>query len=84
MEDVYRVEVKETAVPPPQKQPAKKSQPQNKLRKFVAKNSAGLRIRSLPTLQSEQIGVLKPGGVISLVDEVKCNKFTPYLDFYLS
>lgn len=58
-------------MPPPQKLLTRKSQPQNKLRKFVAKNSAGLRIRSLPTLQSEQVGIVKPGGVISLVDEVR-------------
>lgn len=71
LEDVYRLEVKETGIPPPQKPVARKSQPQNKLRKFVAKNSAGLRIRTLPTLQSEQISLVKPGGVISLVDEVR-------------
>jgi hypothetical protein len=41
------------------------------MRKFVAKNSAGLRVRAHPTLQSEQLGVIKPEGVISFVEEVR-------------
>ena len=41
------------------------------MRKFVAKSSAGLRIRSHPTLQSEQIGMVKPGGIVSFVDKVQ-------------
>jgi len=44
----------------------KKSQ----IRKFIGENSAGLRIRVLPSLQSKQIGVIKPGTCISIVDEV--------------
>ena len=40
------------------------------MRKFVAKYSAGLRVRAHPTLQSEQLGVIKPEGVISFVEEV--------------
>lgn len=72
LEEIYRVEVKEGGVPPPsQKASAKKPQPPNKLRKFIAKNSAGLRIRSHPTLQSEQIGIVKMNGVISFIDEVR-------------
>lgn len=71
LEEVYRVEVKEAGEPPPsQKSSIKKTQPQNKLRKFIAKNSAGLRIRSHPTLQSEQVGIIKMDGVISFIDEV--------------
>ncbi|KAG8539741.1 hypothetical protein GDO81_020444, partial [Engystomops pustulosus] len=40
------------------------------VRKFVAKDSAGLRIRSHPSLQSEQIGVVKVNGTIAFVDEI--------------
>lgn len=70
LEEVYRVEVKEAGMPPPtQRSSVKKSQPQNKLRKFIAKNSAGLRIRSHPTLQSEQVGIVKMDGIISFIDE---------------
>lgn len=71
LEEVYRTEVKETGIPPPpQKMSLEKSQPQNKLRKFRAANSAGLRIRSHPTLQSEQVGIIKMDGIISFIDEV--------------
>lgn len=70
LEDVYRIEVKEANIPPPPKKSLKKGQPTNKLRKFMTKNSAGLRIRSHPTLQSEQVGILKMGGIISFIDEV--------------
>ena len=41
----------------------------NRLRKFIAKPSAGLRIRIHPTLQSEQIGVVPVEGTISIDDE---------------
>lgn len=72
LEEVYRTEVKEAGVPPPtQKILSEKSQPQNKLRKFRAANSAGLRIRSHPTLQSEQVGIVKMDGIISFIDEVE-------------
>lgn len=40
------------------------------LRKFVQKYSAGLRARTNPSLQSEQMGVIPPEGIISFVDEV--------------
>lgn len=40
------------------------------IRKFVAKDSAGLRIRSHPSLQSEQIGIVKVNGTITFIDEV--------------
>lgn len=49
-EEIYRVDVEE------------KKRPPNKLRKYIAKNSAGLRIRLQPTLQSEQYD-----GIISLI-----------------
>lgn len=72
LEEVYRVDVKEAGVPPPPQKPSiKKTQPPNKLRKFVSKNSAGLRIRSHPTLQSEQVGIVKMDGIISFIDEVE-------------
>lgn len=72
LEEVTRIEVKEAGIlpPPPQKSSLQKSQPQNKLRKFRAANSAGLRIRSHPTLQSEQVGIIKMDGIISFIDEV--------------
>lgn len=71
LEEVYRTEVKEAGIPPPpQKVSSEKSQPQNKFRKFRAANSAGLRIRSHPTLQSEQVGIIMQDGIISFIDEV--------------
>ncbi len=42
-----------------------------RLRKFIARPSAGLRIRVHPTLQSEQIGVLPVDGVVAIVDEMQ-------------
>ncbi|KAG8452232.1 hypothetical protein GDO86_004144 [Hymenochirus boettgeri] len=48
----------------------KSEPPPNKVRKFVAKDSAGLRIRSHPSLQSEQIGIVKVNGTIAFVDEI--------------
>ncbi|XP_044762914.1 E3 ubiquitin-protein ligase MYCBP2 [Coccinella septempunctata] len=73
MEEVFRVEVKEPpqGMTPPSQQTAKKNNYQpNKLRKFVAKNSAGLRIRAHPSLQSEQIGVVHVNGTIAFIDEI--------------
>ncbi|XP_035827428.1 E3 ubiquitin-protein ligase MYCBP2 isoform X3 [Aplysia californica] len=66
--DGFKVEVKEPPQGAPPPVTAQKSQPP-KTRKFVAKYSAGLRIRVSPTLQSEQIGVVPPNCVISFVDE---------------
>ena len=40
------------------------------MRKFVGGWSAGLRIRLSPSLQSEQVGIIKPDGIISFIDEV--------------
>ncbi|KAL9885814.1 MYC binding protein highwire isoform 2-T2 [Glossina fuscipes fuscipes] len=72
LEEVYRVEVKEGSAPPPtHKRVMKNSQTPNRLRKFHTKNTAGLRIRSHPTLQSEQVGVVKLNGVISFIDEIE-------------
>lgn len=73
MEEQFKVEVKEPpqGMTPPSQNLAKKSihQP-SKLRKFVAKNSAGLRIRAHPSLQSEQIGVVHVNGTIAFIDEI--------------
>lgn len=37
---------------------------------FAKKNSAGLRVRAQPSLQSEQIGLITHEAVITYVDEV--------------
>lgn len=69
----FKVEVKEPpqGITPPSQNTVKKSTHQpNKLRKFVAKNSAGLRIRTHPSLQSEQIGIVHVNGTIAFIDEV--------------
>lgn len=57
-------------VPPNQNTNKKSSNQPSKVRKFVAKNSAGLRIRAHPSLQSEQIGVVHVNGTIVFIDEV--------------
>lgn len=73
MPQEFKVEVKEPphGMTPPNQNPMKKlSQQPNKLRKFVAKPSAGLRIRSHPSLQSEQIGVVPVNGTIAFIEEI--------------
>ena len=45
------------------------------MRKFVAQYSSGLRVRLNPSLQSEQVGIIKPNGIISFIDEVPFNFF---------
>nr|XP_033805293.1 E3 ubiquitin-protein ligase MYCBP2 isoform X3 [Geotrypetes seraphini] len=58
-------------IPPGTQSIKPKAEPQpNKVRKFVAKDSAGLRIRSHPSLQSEQIGIVKVNGTITFIDEI--------------
>ena len=42
----------------------------NRLRQFIAKPSAGLRIRLHPTLQSEQIGIVPVDGTLTIIDEL--------------
>ncbi|XP_053398701.1 E3 ubiquitin-protein ligase MYCBP2-like isoform X4 [Mercenaria mercenaria] len=68
--ETYKMEVKEPpkGVTPPTQ--SLKRQQRKQMRKFVGKNSAGLRVRTNPSLQSEQIGIVKPEGVISFMDEV--------------
>ncbi|KAK4876736.1 hypothetical protein RN001_009242 [Aquatica leii] len=73
MEEVFKVEVKEPPqgiTPPTQNLSKKPTHQPSKLRKFVAKNSAGLRIRTHPSLQSEQIGVVHVNGTIAFIDEI--------------
>ncbi|XP_076245488.1 MYC binding protein highwire [Calliopsis andreniformis] len=73
MEDTYKVEVKEPpqGMQPPTQNIVKKPQQQpSRLRKFVAKNSAGLRIRAHPSLQSEQIGFVGVNDTIAFIDEI--------------
>lgn len=70
---VFKVEVKEPPqgmLPPTQNLSKKPVHQPSKLRKFVAKHSAGLRIRTHPSLQSEQIGVVHVNGTIAFIDEV--------------
>lgn len=42
----------------------------SQVRKFSSKDSAGLRVRSHPSLQSEQIGIVHVNGTITFIDEV--------------
>lgn len=42
----------------------------SKLRRFVGRNSAGLRIRASPSLQAEELGRVPPGANIAFVEEV--------------
>uniref|UniRef100_W5MG48 E3 ubiquitin-protein ligase MYCBP2 n=1 Tax=Lepisosteus oculatus TaxID=7918 RepID=W5MG48_LEPOC len=68
------VEVKDPPkgmIPPGSQMVKPKAEPQpSKVRKFVAKDSAGLRVRSHPSLQSEQIGVVQVNGTITFIDEI--------------
>ncbi|CAL4135754.1 unnamed protein product, partial [Meganyctiphanes norvegica] len=74
LEETYKLEVKEPPqgmTPPVQSSSTRRSSQQpSKLRKFVLQNSAGLRIRTHPSLQSEQIGVVHVNGTIAFIDEV--------------
>ncbi|KAK6627348.1 hypothetical protein RUM44_009825 [Polyplax serrata] len=73
LEEVYKAEVKEPpqGVAPPTQSVAKKTTHQpSKVRKFVSKYTAGLRIRAHPSLQSEQIGIVHVNGTIAFIDEI--------------
>lgn len=68
--EIYNVTVIDEDVPPPVKEHAlKKIQPQYKYRKFNAQYTSGLRIRLHPTLQAEQLGIIKVNDIISFIDE---------------
>ncbi|XP_041463237.1 E3 ubiquitin-protein ligase MYCBP2-like isoform X3 [Lytechinus variegatus] len=73
LEDVPQVEVNDPphGVLPPNSTPKKTSPPVNKMRKLIAKYCRGLRIRSAPSLQSEQIGIVDVGGVIIFTEELQ-------------
>ncbi|XP_062420974.1 E3 ubiquitin-protein ligase MYCBP2 isoform X2 [Pungitius pungitius] len=68
------VEVKDPPkgmIPPGTQMVKPKAEPQpSKVRKFVSKDSAGLRVRSHPSLQSEQIGIVHVNGTITFIDEI--------------
>ncbi|CAB1328281.1 unnamed protein product, partial [Coregonus sp. 'balchen'] len=68
------VEVKDPPkgmIPPGTQMVKPKAEPQpSKVRKFVSKDSAGLRVRSHPSLQSEQIGIVQVNGTITFIDEI--------------
>ncbi|XP_064481849.1 E3 ubiquitin-protein ligase MYCBP2-like [Ornithodoros turicata] len=69
----HLVEVKEPPhglVIPTRSFSQKSSHQPNKTRKFFAKFSAGLRIRSHPSLQSKQIGVIQVNGTVTFIDEL--------------
>eukprot|EP00095_Tigriopus_kingsejongensis_P005847 maker-scaffold697_size109876-snap-gene-0.24 protein:Tk05847 transcript:maker-scaffold697_size109876-snap-gene-0.24-mRNA-1 annotation:"e3 ubiquitin-protein ligase mycbp2 isoform x1" len=78
MSEQFKVEVQEPPkgmVPPPKGIGPRKSGTSDesidcRLRKFVAKPSAGLRIRVHPTLQSEQIGIVPVDGTVAIIDEL--------------
>ena len=68
----YNVTVINANIPPPIKEHAlKKIQPQYKYRKYYAEYTSGLRIRLHPTLQADQIGIIKVNDVISFIDELE-------------
>jgi E3 ubiquitin-protein ligase MYCBP2 len=72
---LWQIEVKDPpqgVVPPPNEDTKKTTcnDSVHRLRKFIAKPSAGLRIRIHPTLQSEQIGVIPVDGTVSIMDEI--------------
>ncbi|XP_035248710.1 E3 ubiquitin-protein ligase MYCBP2 isoform X4 [Anguilla anguilla] len=68
------VEVKDPPkgmIPPGSQMVKPKAEPQpSKVRRFVAKDSAGLRVRTHPSLQSEQIGLVHVNGTITFIDEI--------------
>lgn len=68
----YNVTVINADIPPPVKEHAlKKIQPQYKYRKYYAEYTSGLRIRLHPTLQADQIGIIKVNDIISYIDELE-------------
>ena len=69
----HRVEVMDPPqgkLPPSQTKRSCPAGEVNRLRQFVARPSAGLRVRLHPTLQSEQIGVVPVDGTLNIIDEL--------------
>ncbi|XP_028172131.1 E3 ubiquitin-protein ligase highwire-like [Ostrinia furnacalis] len=44
--------------------------PPAKTRRFIARYTAGLRVRASPSLQAEEVGSVPPGGTVAYVEEV--------------
>lgn len=58
-------------VPPPNNSTNRMySVPTRRVRQFRATQSAGLRIRTQPSLQGEQIGIIACNGIVSFIEEV--------------
>ncbi|ERL91717.1 hypothetical protein D910_09044 [Dendroctonus ponderosae] len=77
MEETFKVEVQKAVkeppqgmIPPNQNTSKQSSNQPSKVRKFIAKNSAGLRVRAHPSLQSEQIGIVHVNETIVFIDEI--------------
>ncbi|XP_070552183.1 E3 ubiquitin-protein ligase MYCBP2-like isoform X2 [Ptychodera flava] len=72
MDDIAQIEIGEPpqGVTPPNPTLTKKPHQPSKVRKYIANFSQGLRIRSSPSLQSEQIGVVGVNNTITFIDEV--------------
>jgi len=76
--EAFKVEVRKPLhgmTPPsqPNVKPVGSTNQSSNMRKFVTPQSAGLRVRLHPSLQSEQIGVIKPNGVITFINEIHNN-----------
>ncbi|XP_050560251.1 E3 ubiquitin-protein ligase MYCBP2 isoform X7 [Spodoptera frugiperda] len=67
------VEVAESTVEPPERCQAggaPPTTPPTKLRRFISRFSAGLRVRASPSLQAEELGRIPAGANIAFVEEV--------------
>lgn len=77
------VEVAESTVEPPERCQAggaPPTTPPTKLRRFISRFSAGLRVRASPSLQAEELGRIPAGANIAFVEEVSltCNIYTNF------
>jgi RCR-type E3 ubiquitin transferase len=72
-EEINKVTVIDAGTPPPPEiQMNRKNSIKKKVKKFIIKSSAGLRIRIHPTTQSPDVGIIKFNETVSYVDEVRC------------
>jgi RCR-type E3 ubiquitin transferase len=70
-EEIYKITVIDAGTPPPLEiNTNKKNSSKKKIKQFVAKSSAGLRIRVHPTTQSAVVGTIKVPNAVSFIDEV--------------
>lgn len=67
----YNLTVINANIPPPKEHALKKIQPQYKYRKYYAEYTSGLRVRLHPTLQADQIGIIRVNDVISFIEELE-------------